>query len=251
MIAEAQRIAPISSDLYWVDWERYCARQETRLLRGGVLGKVMYGDNLQEFLPLLRLGEYIHRPAALQADVCRVEPHPAGHPAPHQLPVVGVFHLHLADLSGQEMLQRAAGLLDPTAPMPRPAQVRRREVCLLTQPVEARFACVIDQDQRDPFIGGTRLWASGIAGPWHLQAVPPGPGRLGHKHLPSTTKVPCWCVWICAGNAESPNPRSATLNGIGSRRRRGRTVQVRTRITCRQVNGSPQGRPGPGGQVGG
>jgi hypothetical protein len=60
LIAEAQRIETVSSDLRWVDWERYSARQDTRMLMGGVVGQVTYGGNLQGFLPLLRLGEYLH-----------------------------------------------------------------------------------------------------------------------------------------------------------------------------------------------
>jgi CRISPR-associated endoribonuclease Cas6 len=60
LIAEAQNIETVSSDLRWIDWERYSARQDTRMRLGGIVGQVTFGGNLQEFLPLLRLGEYIH-----------------------------------------------------------------------------------------------------------------------------------------------------------------------------------------------
>jgi CRISPR-associated endoribonuclease Cas6 len=60
LIAEAQRIETVSSDLRWVAWERYSARQDTRMLMGGVVGQITYGGSLQWFLPLLRLGEYLH-----------------------------------------------------------------------------------------------------------------------------------------------------------------------------------------------
>jgi CRISPR-associated endoribonuclease Cas6 len=60
LIAEAQRIEAVNSDLRWVDWQRYSARQDRRMLMGGVVGQVTYGGNLQGFLPVLRLGEYLH-----------------------------------------------------------------------------------------------------------------------------------------------------------------------------------------------
>ncbi len=44
----------------WVDWERYSARPETRMLMGGFVGTAAFAGELAEFLPLLRLGEWVH-----------------------------------------------------------------------------------------------------------------------------------------------------------------------------------------------
>jgi CRISPR-associated endoribonuclease Cas6 len=60
LIAEAQKVETVNSDLSWYDWERYSARQDKRMKLGGFIGKVMYRGELEPFLPLLRLGEVVH-----------------------------------------------------------------------------------------------------------------------------------------------------------------------------------------------
>lgn len=60
LIAAAEQIKTLSSDLRWHDWERYSARQDTRMTLGGVLGQVTYRGDWHPFLPLLRLGEAVH-----------------------------------------------------------------------------------------------------------------------------------------------------------------------------------------------
>jgi len=55
--------------------------------------------------------DLFHRHAALQAESRRVEQHQASQQAQHQMPVVGIFRLHLAGLGRQQVLQRAEGLL--------------------------------------------------------------------------------------------------------------------------------------------
>ncbi len=47
-------------NILWHDWERYSARQDTRMKMGGFVGKVEYQGELAEFLPLLSLGEKLH-----------------------------------------------------------------------------------------------------------------------------------------------------------------------------------------------
>jgi CRISPR/Cas system endoribonuclease Cas6 (RAMP superfamily) len=47
-------------NIRWRDWERYSARQDTRMKMGGFVGKVNYRGDVGEFLPLLRLGEILH-----------------------------------------------------------------------------------------------------------------------------------------------------------------------------------------------
>jgi hypothetical protein len=60
LIAAAEQVETVSSELRWYDWERYSARQDTRMKLGGVVGEVTYQGNFQPFLPLLRLGEIVH-----------------------------------------------------------------------------------------------------------------------------------------------------------------------------------------------
>jgi len=77
------------------------------------------------------------------------------------------------------VFERAEGQLNPTAPAPGPDQARRRERRVPAQQVEALSPWLVDQEECDPAIGGTRGRVSSIAHPWHLQAVPPGPvGRV-------------------------------------------------------------------------
>ena len=45
---------------YWRDWSRYSRRQNTRMKLGGFKGKITFTGELDEFMPLLALGEYIH-----------------------------------------------------------------------------------------------------------------------------------------------------------------------------------------------
>ncbi|MDR4497171.1 MAG: CRISPR system precrRNA processing endoribonuclease RAMP protein Cas6 [Candidatus Scalindua sp.] len=60
MIEEAKSIKTSSIRLHWFDWERYSTRQKQKMTLGGVLGNVQYEGNLEPFLQLLKLGEYIH-----------------------------------------------------------------------------------------------------------------------------------------------------------------------------------------------
>ncbi|MCS6927340.1 MAG: CRISPR system precrRNA processing endoribonuclease RAMP protein Cas6, partial [Candidatus Binatia bacterium] len=60
LIAAAEQVETVKSELRWYDWERYSARQETRMKLGGVIGRVTYRGELRPFVPLLRLGEVVH-----------------------------------------------------------------------------------------------------------------------------------------------------------------------------------------------
>lgn len=60
LIARAGAVTTLREDTRWVDWERYSARQDARIALGGLVGTVVYEGNLQEFLPLILLGEHIH-----------------------------------------------------------------------------------------------------------------------------------------------------------------------------------------------
>ncbi len=60
LIENARGIKIIKSDTHWYDWKRYSTRQEEWMSLGGVTGTVSYEGDLSEFIPLLRLGEYVH-----------------------------------------------------------------------------------------------------------------------------------------------------------------------------------------------
>lgn len=60
LIERAKAVNQIKSDLHWYDWKRYSTRQEEWMSLGGVTGKVSYEGELTEFMPLLKLGEYVH-----------------------------------------------------------------------------------------------------------------------------------------------------------------------------------------------
>jgi hypothetical protein len=49
-----------TSDLRWHDWERYSARQQTRMSLGGFVGDVTFAGPLAPWWPLLRIGEILH-----------------------------------------------------------------------------------------------------------------------------------------------------------------------------------------------
>jgi hypothetical protein len=60
LIDMAEDVVAVTRWLQWYDWERYSARQKTRMKMGGFVGRVTYAGNLAPFLPLLRLGAMVH-----------------------------------------------------------------------------------------------------------------------------------------------------------------------------------------------
>ncbi len=60
LVAKAETVAAVSSDLRLVPWERYSHRKDTRMNMDGMIGEVVYEGDVGEFMPLLRLGEMIH-----------------------------------------------------------------------------------------------------------------------------------------------------------------------------------------------
>jgi len=60
ILKEAAGVAVVESDLHWHDWERYSARQGTRMALGGFVGQLTLGGPLEPWLPLLRVGEILH-----------------------------------------------------------------------------------------------------------------------------------------------------------------------------------------------
>ncbi|MCF6155462.1 MAG: CRISPR system precrRNA processing endoribonuclease RAMP protein Cas6 [Candidatus Brocadia sp.] len=60
LIEKAKTVRQTASDIQWFDWKRYSTRQEEWMSLGGVTGTVSYEGDLNEFIPLLKLGEYVH-----------------------------------------------------------------------------------------------------------------------------------------------------------------------------------------------
>ncbi len=60
LIEKAKDIDTLDRRLHWTDWERYSARQDTRMMMGGFTGKASFEGELDEFLPFISIGEYLH-----------------------------------------------------------------------------------------------------------------------------------------------------------------------------------------------
>ncbi|MGR9012488.1 MAG: CRISPR system precrRNA processing endoribonuclease RAMP protein Cas6, partial [Gammaproteobacteria bacterium] len=44
----------------WCNWARYSNRQQQKMVLGGVLGKINLSGQLQPFLPIIHLGQWLH-----------------------------------------------------------------------------------------------------------------------------------------------------------------------------------------------
>jgi hypothetical protein len=60
LIDRAVEAQIVRNDTHWEDWQRFSGRQKQNIKMGGLMGKVTYQGDLQEYLPLLALGELIH-----------------------------------------------------------------------------------------------------------------------------------------------------------------------------------------------
>ncbi len=56
----SENVETIKNKLRWVDWERYSSKQQTKMKFGGWIGEITYKGDFQKYLPLLKLGEFIH-----------------------------------------------------------------------------------------------------------------------------------------------------------------------------------------------
>lgn len=57
MFKRAEEVELVSNGVKWVDWERYSARQNTKMQLGGMLGEASYRGPIREFVPWLLAGE--------------------------------------------------------------------------------------------------------------------------------------------------------------------------------------------------
>ncbi|MDA8241177.1 MAG: CRISPR system precrRNA processing endoribonuclease RAMP protein Cas6 [Nitrospiraceae bacterium] len=60
LIHLAEGVEVKERNLQWYDWERYSARQDTRMKMGGFTGSVTFSGNIGPFLSLLKAGEVLH-----------------------------------------------------------------------------------------------------------------------------------------------------------------------------------------------
>jgi len=60
IIEKAKDVTVKKSDLKWYEWERYSARQDTRLNMGGFVGEITFEGNIEPFMPLIKAGEVLH-----------------------------------------------------------------------------------------------------------------------------------------------------------------------------------------------
>lgn len=60
IIERAGKVKVKERNTRWHDWERYSARQDTRMKMGGFVGRVTFEGELGEFMPFIEIGERIH-----------------------------------------------------------------------------------------------------------------------------------------------------------------------------------------------
>lgn len=60
LIEKAKVVNQVASDIEWFDWKRYSTRQEEWMSMGGVTGTIAYQGDIADFVPLFKLGEYVH-----------------------------------------------------------------------------------------------------------------------------------------------------------------------------------------------
>jgi len=60
IIERAKEVTVKKRNLKWYEWERYSARQDTRLNMGGFVGEVSFEGDVGPFMPLIKAGEVLH-----------------------------------------------------------------------------------------------------------------------------------------------------------------------------------------------
>ena len=60
LISEAEKVSIESNNTHWHDWQRYSTRKQYEMKLGGLIGEVTYTGDIEQFIPLLLIGEHIH-----------------------------------------------------------------------------------------------------------------------------------------------------------------------------------------------
>jgi hypothetical protein len=59
-LGEWARAVTAETRFRWCDWARYSNRQQQKMVLGGVLGKLELTGQLQPFLPVIHIGQWLH-----------------------------------------------------------------------------------------------------------------------------------------------------------------------------------------------
>ena len=60
IIRKSERVNVKERKLRWYEWERYSARQDTKMKMGGFTGQITFEGEISPFIPLIRAGEVLH-----------------------------------------------------------------------------------------------------------------------------------------------------------------------------------------------
>ncbi|MBI5207147.1 MAG: CRISPR system precrRNA processing endoribonuclease RAMP protein Cas6 [Candidatus Firestonebacteria bacterium] len=60
MLKLAESVKIVSQNLKWYDWKRFSNRKKQFIPMGGFIGEVRFDENINEFMSLLKIGEYLH-----------------------------------------------------------------------------------------------------------------------------------------------------------------------------------------------
>ena len=60
IIEKSKELIVKQRNLRWYDWERYSARQDTRMKMGGFVGEITFEGNIEPFMPIIKAGEVLH-----------------------------------------------------------------------------------------------------------------------------------------------------------------------------------------------
>ena len=60
IIKRAEEVVLIENNTVWSDWERYSSRHQIKMKLGGLIGETVYKGPVNDFWPLLKLGELVH-----------------------------------------------------------------------------------------------------------------------------------------------------------------------------------------------
>jgi len=60
IIRKAERVNVKERKLRWYEWERYSARQDTKIKMGGFTGQITFQGEISPFISLIRAGEVLH-----------------------------------------------------------------------------------------------------------------------------------------------------------------------------------------------
>ncbi len=88
LVEAARQVRLAHSELSWQDWTRYSSRQRTKMLMGGLMGRLRLEGDLEPFWPYLWLGQWTHagKATGMGLGLYRIQAAPAGRAATEQRP---------------------------------------------------------------------------------------------------------------------------------------------------------------------